>query len=135
MSRSGYSEDCDDDLLMGRWRGMVASATRGARGQKLFKDLAQALDEMPLKELIKNALETPDGSYCALGVLGKKRGINLNEIDPEDYDLVAKNFDIASPLAQEIVYMNDEYFCGKPSDRWKEMRAWVGKQIKSEDKS
>ena len=52
MSRSGYTDDLDDDLAMGRWRGMVASATRGRRGQKLLTDLLAALDAMPEKALV-----------------------------------------------------------------------------------
>lgn len=137
MSRSGYSDDCDDNLAMGRWRGVVKSATNGKRGQKLFTDLLEALDAMPVKRLITNELKS-EGGFCTLGVLGQKRGIEMDKIDPEDYEAVAKEFDIAAPLAQEIVYMNDEYFGSwnhasiTPEDRWASMRAWVQKQIKTE---
>ena len=127
MSRSGYSDAGEN---YGLWRGIVASAIRGKRGQKLFIDLAQALDEMPEKKLISNSLKTEDGSFCILGVLGEKRGIDLKKINPEDAERVAKEFDIATPLAQEIVYMNDEYSCDiSPEDRWTVMRKWVSKQI------
>lgn len=135
MSRSGYSDDCDDDLAMGRWRGVVASAIRGKRGQSLLKDLLVALDEMPKKELITNELKAGDNSYCTLGVLGAKRGINMDAIDPEDYHCVAKTFDIAEPLAQEIVYLNDEWFTSEtPAERWVRMRNWVENSIKMENK-
>lgn len=128
MSRSGYSDDGEN---YGLWRGIVASAIRGKRGQKLFIDLAQALDEMPEKKLISNSLKTEDGSFCTLGVLGEKRGIDLKKINPEDAERVAKEFDIATPLAQEIVYMNDEYFCDiSPEDRWTVMRKWVEENIR-----
>lgn len=32
MGRHGYTDDCDDVLASGRWRGIVASAIRGKRG-------------------------------------------------------------------------------------------------------
>ena len=130
MSRSGYGDDYDV-LSLGRWRGQVASATRGKRGQALFVSLAQALDEMPVKELIAHELKNADGRYCALGVLGEKRGLQMDKIDAYESDIVAKNFDIAEPLACEIVFMNDEYFDrSTPAERWTLMRKWVQEQIK-----
>ena len=42
MSRSGYSDSLENwDLI--RWRGQVASAIRGKRGQQLLKELADAM--------------------------------------------------------------------------------------------
>jgi len=142
MSRSGYTDDMDDDLAMGRWRGMVASATRGKRGQKLLTELLAALDAMPEKALVASELETKDGDVCALGALGKARGIDMGQLDPEDPERVAAAFGIAAPLAQEIVYMNDEEYDSKwdanakryvdisPEERWTRMREWVARQIK-----
>jgi len=133
MSRSGYSDDINNwDMI--RWRGMVASATRGQRGQKFFKDLLTALDEMPVKELIAEELETVDtGEVCAIGCLGKKRGVDMKALDPQEPDAVAKVFDIAPCLAQEIVYENDEgAWRETPAERWTRMRKWVQKQIKTE---
>lgn len=141
MSRSGYTDDCDDDLAAGRWRGRVTSAMRGKRGQALLRDLLAALDAMPVKELIAHELEA-DGSYCTLGVLGAARGMDLKKLDPEDYDSVAAAFGIAPCMAQEIVYMNDEFndevwdaklrqsFAMEPAERWRRMREWVAKHIK-----
>jgi len=142
MSRSGYTDDQDDNWQMIKWRGMVASATRGKRGQKLLVDLLVALDAMPEKALVAHELETKDGEVCALGALGKARGIDMQKLDPEEPESVAAAFDIATPLAQEIVYMNDEHFDSrwneatkryediKPEERWASMRAWVASQIK-----
>lgn len=130
MSRSGYIDDYDDDLQLGRWRGMVASATRGKRGQKLFRDLLAALDAMPEKALITEELEA-DGNVCALGALGLQRDIDMANLDPEEPEHVAAAFDIATCLAQEIVYMNDEWGGRNetPEQRWARMRGWVSKQI------
>lgn len=131
MSRSGYSEDLsyDDPLQYGRWRGVVASATRGKRGQQLLKELLVALDEMPEKKLITNSLKNSDGCYCTLGVLGEKRGLKMENLDPEDYEIVATEFGVAAPLVQEIVFMNDEWHSETPEERWARMRKWVECQI------
>lgn len=110
MSRSGYVEDDGDDPLeLGRWRGRVASALRGKRGQTMLRELAASLDAMPDKRLIAHELQA-DGEFCTLGVLGAARGIDLDRLDPEDYDQVAAAFGIAPCMAQEIVYENDEGF-------------------------
>jgi hypothetical protein len=155
MSRSGYTDDCENLEL---WRGAVTRAITGKRGQALLRDLLAALDAMPEKTLAADSLVTADGDYCTLGVLGKARGMDLAALDPEDPDQVANAFGIARAMAQEIVYLNDEqdddyeyvYFevCGPlqwwkerhvsrrvqvadgPARRWKRMRAWVASQIK-----
>src|SRR6185295_11408998 len=82
LSRSGYSDDGERwDLI--RYRGAVASAIRGARGQTFLKEILAALDAMPEKKLIANELEE-DGQVCALGALGKARGLDMAGIDPEN---------------------------------------------------
>src|SRR5437868_4429286 len=103
MSRSGYSDDCDGWAAI-RWRGAVAAATKGARGQALLREMMAALDAMPVKELVAHELEA-EGSYCALGVVGKARGLDMAKLDPEDRDQVAEAFGIAPALAAEIVYV------------------------------
>ena len=118
---------------------MVASATRGKRGQRFFRELLAALDAMPEKRLIQNALEE-HGEVCAIGALGSVKGIDMAALDPECPEQVAQPFDIAECLAQEVVYMNDEYYDFHyvndtrteytPEERWKLMRAWVAKQIR-----
>lgn len=110
MSRSGYvDDDGGDPLALGRWRGRVASALRGKRGQAFLRELAASLDAMPEKRLIAHELKA-DGDFCTLGVLGDARGIDLEKLDPEDYDGVADAFGIAPCMAQEIVFENDEAF-------------------------
>lgn len=131
MSRSGYSDDCDGwDLI--RWRGAVAAAIRGRRGQELLHGLASALDAMPEKRLIAEKLINDRGEVCALGALGKAcgRADAMRWIDPEDRKQVAWFFGIAEALAAEVQYENDE--CGwneTPEARWRRMRAWVAQQI------
>lgn len=130
MSRSGYSDDLDSWALI-KWRGQVASAIRGARGQKLLSEMLIALDAMPEKSLTTSELETTDGEVCALGALGKMRGLKMDDIDPEDPDQVASVFDIAPQLAREIVNENDEYYRNEtPEQRWERMRVWVASKIR-----
>ena len=134
MSRSNYSDECDDNLALGRWRGQVNSAIRGKRGQKLLKDILEAFDAMPVKALVADSLVTADGQYYTLGVLGAVRGIDMSDIDPEDYDEVAAAFDIAPALVREIVWYNDEYdyySMEKPEERFSRMREWVLSKIKA----
>jgi len=132
MSRSEYSDDCDGwDLV--RYRGAVTSAMRGKRGQALLIELAESMDAMPVKELIAHEL-VKQGRFCALGVVGQKRGIALESIDPEDSRTVAEQFGIANAMAQEIVFVNDEaaWDDESPQQRWSRMRRWVDINILAE---
>ena len=128
MSRSGYSEDCDGaDLAM--WRGAVASAIRGRRGQAFLVELIDALDALPEKRLGADALRTDDGDFCTLGCVGHARGLDLSEIDPEDRKAVAGAFGIAGAMAAEIMFENDVDFDYSrqetPEARWGRMRHWA----------
>lgn len=127
MSRSGYVDDMDDQWAFIRYRGAVTSALRGARGQAFLRELRDLMDAMPEKILVAHELEA-DGNYCALGVVGLARGLDMSKIDPEDAGAVSKMFDIAECLAREIVFENDEYvdenkrvrveICGPVRKRW-----------------
>lgn len=130
MSRSGYSDDCDGWSLI-CWRGAVESALRGKRGQEFLKQLAESLDEMPVKRLIADDLES-QGEFCTIGVLGAKRGVDMAKLDPHDREEVGSVFGIAPAMAAEIVFMNDEgsYLAETPEQRWTRMRKWVGEQMK-----
>ena len=124
MSRSGYSDDYDN---VGLWRQAVKRATVGYRGQHLLKKLRDALDAMPVKRLIADAIKDESGDVCALGALDP-------HVPEECYysEELAQRFGIARALAAEIVYMNDEYpmfVTETPEERWTRMRAWVDKQI------
>lgn len=130
MSRSGYFEDCEMNWSWICWRGAVASAIRGKRGQLLLTELLNGLDKLPNKRLIDGDLEI-SGEFCALGVVGWNRGLNMEDIDPEDSEVVAKKFNIANALAKEIVWENDQgaWSTETPEDRWLRMRSWVDSKI------
>ncbi len=129
-NRAGYSYD-STPLENGRWRGWVASAIRGKRGQRFLTELITALDAMPNKRLIAGALEH-EGQVCALGALGKARGIDLNKLHPADGDAIAAAFDIAEPLAREVAFTNDEGCFGDdtPEGRFNYMRRWAQSNLK-----
>ncbi len=130
--RSGYSDDADGPELA-MWRGRVASAMRGNRGQQLLRDLLTALDEMPKKRLIANELVNADGEVCLLGAGGRKRAIeDIDKIDPEDHDVLAKRFNVAGCMIQEIEFINDYggYYAETAEKRFSRVRRWVAENIK-----
>jgi hypothetical protein len=150
MSRSGYTDDCENP---GLWRGVVANAIRGKRGQAFLRELAAAMDAMPVKELIAEELINDDGECCTIGVVCKSRGVDVSKIDYQDTHEVGDAVGIAAALAAEIEYENDE--CGHryetvphkpknawekdfrwqrveetPAERWQRMRKWVESKLK-----
>lgn len=131
MGRSGYSDDYDmENWSLIRWRGQVASAIRGKRGQAFLRELIDALDAMPEKRLIADELQAGN-QVCAIGSVGVRRGIDMTKLDPEDYDGLAGTFGIAHQLVQEIEWMNDEGppWNATPEIRWQYMRKWAEKQL------
>lgn len=131
MSRSGYIDDMEDQWAMIRYRGQVASAINGKRGQAFLRDLLAALDVMPEKRLVSGVLEDGD-NVCAIGALGRAREVDMSELDPDDSAAVSATFNIADQLAREVVYMNDECYYGTSEERWHYMRDWIASQIKKE---
>lgn len=130
MSRSGYVDDVDNNWDWIRWEGARKSAIRGRRGQAFFRDLIAALDAMPEKRLIGDVLVV-EGDVCALGALGRQRGMDLDALDPEDPEQVAAAFGISKTLARETVYINDEDSPRgeTPERRWHRVRQWAERQL------
>lgn len=132
MSRSGYSEDCE---YLSLYRGTVARATYGKRGQAFFRDLVAALDAMPVKRLVEGSFET-QGEVCALGALGRSRGLDMNRLAASNKDELGEVFGIARQLAAETMYENDEGAYGHyrkaetPEQRWTRVRKWAAGEIK-----
>jgi len=129
MSRAGYNEDIDNWQLI-RWRGQVASAIRGRRGQAFLRELIAALDAMPEKRLIAHELEA-NGEVCAIGSVGVRRGVDMSALHPQDPDRIAATFGIAEQLVREIEFMNDEAYWGAdPESRWQHMRSWAAENLR-----
>lgn len=130
MSRSGYVEACGDKWDIIRWRGTVARAIKGRRGQLLLRELLDALVAMPDKRLTADSLVDAEGEVCALGCLGRVRGVDLASLDPEDPEQVAKVFGVSPILVREIVYENDEGgWRENDAQRWQRMLKWVASKI------
>lgn len=132
MSRSEYDGECGGwDLIC--WRGQVASAIRGKRGQAFLRELVEALDALPAKRLIAHDMINYGGAVCALGSVGKKRGIDLRPLNSTYNEHLAEIFGIAHQLVREIEHMNDEaFYYNSPEMRWQHMRDWALKNIKEQ---
>lgn len=131
MSRSGYDDDYDcGDNSAYLYRGAVVSALRGKRGQNFLNEMLQAMASLPEKNLIDHDLQR-DGAFCAIGTVGKARGIDMTGIDPEDAHTVARLFGIAESMAREIVYMNDDFLWTNetPEQRFERMRKWIESEL------
>lgn len=125
MGRSGYSDDCEN---LGLWRQAVARAIKGKRGQAFLREMAAALDAMPVKELVDDVIVRDNEHVCAIGAVALARKIDVSELDVYDRHAVAKTFGIAPALAAEIAFENDDdfgYGDRSPAERWTRMRRWV----------
>ena len=131
MSRSGYTDDCEYIHL---YRNAVERALFGTRGQRFLRELIAALEAMPEKRLISQELEIKDGTpgwlrggVCALGCLGKARGLDMSTLDPHDHDTLGSIFNVAPSLIAEVEYENDGEWLGYKSDeeRYEAMLAWA----------
>lgn len=118
---------------MGRWRGNVRRSLRGRRGQAFLRELLGALDALPEKKLVVDTLEDQSGCVCAIGAVGKARGMDLRDVDWDTYDpeTVAARMGISHPMAAEIIWTNDEgnFYPETPEQRWTRVRNWVAAQI------
>ncbi len=133
MSRSGYSDDYEQWSLI-RWRGAVASAIKGKRGQEFLYEMLHALAALPDRKLIAHDLEK-DGAVCALGALGKARGLDMSGVDPEDHEAIAAFFGIPHALACEVMYWNDEDWPARhetTEERFARMRQLIENNLRTE---
>lgn len=136
MSRSGYHEGDGEGWALIRWRGAVASALRGKRGQSFLREMLTALDALSKPELVPSVLVTGEGGCCAMGAVAIARKQDVSAVDPYEPDQVADAFDIAEAMAQELAYVNDDDdYCGRasketPKERFARVRKWVARSIK-----
>ena len=145
MSRSGYTDDFgyDEPWRHNLYRGRVRRSIAGKRGQKMLRELAAALDAMPVKALVPGSFQRcDDGKVCTLGCLLRARGVDTSELeaaigDDPDYaeDVSQEAADavgVARPMAAEIMYLNDEHPLWNETDaeRWTRMRRWVQSEIR-----
>lgn len=144
MSRSGYGDydDCEYNNSVDLWQQAVTRALLGKRGQAFLRELADALDALPAKRLVKNQFEV-GGEVCALGAIARRRGVDMSDVDPEQEEgywlsrIVGDRLGIARSMAAEIMWHNDEAWMPgdrneTPEQRYERMRRWVDEQIKEE---
>ncbi len=129
MSRSGYSDDCEN---IGLWRGAVDRAIAGKRGQAFLREMAAALDAMPVKELVAGEIVRDSAHVCAIGAVAVARKMDVSQLEIDDGESVGAAFGVARALACEIAFVNDDDFGAgheTPAERWTRMRAWVAREI------
>lgn len=135
MSRSDYNDGDGDNWSLILWRGAVASAIRGKRGQAFLHEMLAAMDALPEPKLIADQFQNADG-VCALGSVCVKRGIKPPSVDDyEDHDATAKMLGIAAAMVREIEYENDEaWYAGNepPEHRFHRVRKWIVENLKPE---
>lgn len=130
MSRSGYVDDLEDNIL-NLYRGRVTRALRGKRGQTFLREMAAAMDAMPEKILIHGELIDAEGDCCAIGTVCKARGLDVSGIDVEDAESIGNLVNIAKCMAAEIEYVNDESgrYDETPEQRWQRIRKWIDENL------
>lgn len=133
MSRSGYSDDCENLNL---YRANVDRAIGGKRGQAFLRDLRAALDALPEpKRLIADELKAATGEVCAMGSVGLMRGLDMQKVDYEEPRAVGALFGITSILAAEIAFVNDEgpfywrHGTETPEARYERVSRWVNENL------
>ena len=123
MSRHGLYEmddwSVEEILQHGRYRGRVASALRGKRGQAFLRNLIAALEAMPIdkRELAADSFVASDGCMCALSATLNHKGLpQPDDIDFDDCDDIdtaidhaAHYLNIAEVLAREVIWENDGF--------------------------
>jgi len=139
VSRAGYSDD-PDPVATVLYEQALRNAMHGKRGKAILRDLADALDAMPVKELGAGFVKRGD-CVCAIGALAAHRGVDLKEFDVEadEYDedgdwsteRIAEELDAPTCIVRAIVYGNDELgpTTETPSERWARIRSWVGQKL------
>lgn len=100
MSRVHFNEDCDSPeaiLDAGRWENNLRRQIKGKRGQAFLRELLAALEALPSKRLIANAVAR-DREVCTLGALALKRRTDAGE----------PRVDVLDDLAKLVVDDDDE---------------------------
>ena len=133
MNRSGYVQQTEANRKdYKEWRGRIKTLLCYSSVQALLGKLAQALDDMPVKELIAGELISGSGQVCAIGALCQSQGIThtqVKDIKLDDVHEIAALIQAPYEIVAEIEAINDEKFARDPSPayRWRRVRDWVEK--------
>jgi hypothetical protein len=127
VSRSGYSDDCEN---LGLYRASVDRAVRGKRGQAFIRKMLAAFDALPDKRLAADTLVTGE-NVCAMGAVALAQGIDVSKINAHKRREVGRVFNIAPSMAAEIAYENDEGDSGEsPEERFVRMHEWARSNLR-----
>lgn len=86
MSR--FHEGDGENPIQYVWSGNVERILRGKRGQRILRELCEALLALPERRLIANKLENKrTGEVCTIGALAKYRGVLPSIEDDGDDEL------------------------------------------------
>lgn len=141
------------ELHQGRYEHNVKQALKGKRGQKILREMEEALLAMPEPKLIKNRFTTAKGECCAIGALVAHRfaplwGVSFAEAaarlaleeDEDGFDEYEEadetmNQGLKAGLTQtlvwEIAYRNDDYGWNQTDEqRWEYMLGWVRRHLR-----
>jgi len=135
MNRSGYTDDLGEQWDFIRWRGAVKAAIKGKRGQAFLLEMHRAMLVLPEPMLISDKLqdEYDDSKVCAIGAVGRSRGMDMTKLEAEDEwdDIeiareIAAAFDIPYALAAEIMWLNDDVCGGVDAEfRFLRVKNWI----------
>ena len=134
------------------WEQAFFRAINGKRGQRVLRDLEQALIDLPEKQLIQGHLSDGKG-VCAVGayVVHKAvaKGQNRDEVlayldslvQPDYWDeldgwqaeeatiIEAQREGMQLTLACSIAALNDEYYSCTDEERYERVLAWIRARI------
>lgn len=144
--RVNYSEDEDFPGQFELWQANCQRSLKGKAGQAALRELETALLALPEKRLIADKLQAPDGEVCALGALGRFKGVevpistdnNYNDDDclerlEQEEAVIQFGVDLGVPymVSVAIVERNDggSYFDDTPEGRYTAMLTWVQRQL------
>lgn len=139
-----YDDDSEEWALnQGRWANNVKQTFEGKRGQLMLRDLRDALNGLPTKELGAGALcqVTPEGHvlYCIMGAFAHHKGDDNGKLrvdDPgalgaSDTAYVGEGHGMSFTMAWTLAQMNDdEYKRATPGERWRALMDFTTEKIK-----
>ena len=127
--RISYSDDEDYGGQFELWQANCQRSLRGKAGQRELRFLRDALLAMPVKRLIRGALEH-DGDVCAIACYGRAKGLDLMEFGEYASAAVGVAGGMPRLVAWKTVEMNDiELDRETPEERYRKMLAWVERQL------
>jgi len=138
MSRFGDTDYESDypELDYGRWEHNLRRAITGRSGQKVLREMRDALLTLPSHRLIRGELATPDGEVCAVGCLiAYKRAMAKGTSVSEEAAMLAE--DDPYPLSRYHLSAADgEYvrIIERPAGKWTAEDGWVQTGVRTEER-